>query len=112
PHSRHELPADTHFYSLQGRSKNTVHQNSRWSSTHVISVPNPDTVTVCYLRYKRVLAPTPQCKRGVSNESRHSHSVLTPDTEQALVTYSTHVSVSSPDTDYSVSIPDTNRMHV
>ena len=39
--------------------------------------------------------------------------MLTPDTEQALVTHSIHVvSVSSPDTDHSVSTPDTNRMHV
>ena len=39
--------------------------------------------------------------------------MLTPDTEQALVTHSTHaVSVSNPDTDHSVSIPDTKRMSV
>jgi hypothetical protein len=61
---------------------------------------------------KLVLAPIPQRKRTVSSESRHSHSVLTPDTEQARVTDSTHVSVSSPDTDHGVSTSDTNRMPV
>ena len=61
---------------------------------------------------KLVLALIPQRKRSVSSESRHSHSVLTLDTEQALVKNSTHVSVSSPDADHSVSTPDTNHMQV
>jgi hypothetical protein len=55
-----------------------------------------------------------QCKHSASSESRHSHSVLTPDAEHALVSRSTlhAISVSNPDTVHSVSSPDTKRVPV
>ena len=62
---------------------------------------------------KQVLViPIPQCKHSVSSESRHSHSMSTPDIKQVLTLHSIHVSVSNPDTDHSVSTSDTNRMQV
>src|SRR5436305_853945 len=74
----------------------------------MLSVYQIPTQSQCVTsRYKRVLAPIPQSKRNVSNESRHSHSVLTPDTEQALVFYTCYQCIKSQHS-HSVLPPDTN----
>ena len=56
-HSRSVLPSETNLYSLQFPSATAVYQNRCWSSTHVISVSNPNTVTVCYLLIQTCVGP-------------------------------------------------------